>query len=86
MLLLWRGSEASLLVLFATVALSAAWEWAGLCPGLQGACRWPLLALLAATMLTLYVLPDIIGAIALAVALLWWVLALGLVQIGRAHV
>ena len=79
LLLLSCGSAALVMGVFAAVALRAAWEWAGLCRGLAGARRWSLLATLAATMLALRELPDVVGAIALAVALLWWALALWLV-------
>ncbi len=79
LLLLWQGSTALILMVFAAIALGAAWEWAGMCPGLEGAWRWPVLAILAATMLALYFLPTVVGAMVLAVALLWWALALGLV-------
>lgn len=79
LLLLWRGTLAWLLGVFAAVALRAAWEWAGLCSGLTGARRWLLLATLGASLAGSYVLPAPWTAVVLAAAVAWWALGLRLV-------
>lgn len=79
LLLLWRGTLAWLLGVFAAVALRAAWEWAGLCSGLTGARRWLLLATLGASLAGSYVLPASWTAVVLAAAVAWWALGLRLV-------
>jgi phosphatidate cytidylyltransferase len=79
LLLLWRGTLAWLLVVFAAVALRAGWEWAGLFAQLAGARRWLLVTALGACMAALYALPVAWTAATLAVGLAWWVLALWLV-------
>ena len=79
LLLLWRGTLAWLLGVFAAVALRAAWEWAGLCSGLTGARRWLLLATLGASLAGSYLLPAPWTAVVLAAALAWWALGLRLV-------
>ncbi len=79
LLLLWRGTLAWLLGVFAAVALRAAWEWAGLCSGLTGARRWLLLATLGASLAGSYLLPAPWTAVVLAAAVAWWALGLRLV-------
>ncbi len=83
LLLLWRGTLGWLLAVFAAVTLRAAWEWAGLCPGLNGALtgtrRWLLLLALAVSMAGLYALPTLVGTVVSMAALVWWALALGLI-------
>jgi phosphatidate cytidylyltransferase len=79
LLLLWRGTLAWLLGVFAAVALRAAREWAGLCSGLTGARRWLLLATLGASLAGSYVLPASWTAMVLAAAVAWWALGLRLV-------
>ena len=78
-LLLWRGSPLVLQGVFGAITLLAAWEWAGLSRGLRGARRYLLLIALGGIMLALHALPATGASVAFALALLWWMLALGLV-------
>jgi phosphatidate cytidylyltransferase len=77
--LVWRATLPWLLVAFAAIALRAAWEWATLCPALAGARRGWLVGALALVLIGLGNMPAALTAPLLGAALVWWVVAFGLV-------
>lgn len=79
LLLLWRGTLPLLLAVFAAIALRASWEWAALCPRLDGARRAGLVIVLGVVLAGLSLLPTGAARTLWMVALVWWALALALV-------
>ena len=79
LLLIWRGTLPWLQVVFAAIALRAAWEWASLSPRLGGARRVGLVVVLGALLVGLSLIPTGAARTLWMVALVWWALALALV-------